>query len=114
MPTAHIITEQSGSAVVVTAIGVSRQRMLAEPALLQRLGRSHQHDPGCDYYPDAGSGADFCLVATAVVRQKAPPIDDSDRETTLSSGGRADHRNQAKVSGLAPLRSRSAGRGFAI
>jgi hypothetical protein len=48
--------------------GVTRQRMLARPALLQRLGRSHQHDPGCEYEPDTGGRADFCLVAIAVAR----------------------------------------------
>ena len=37
-------------------------------ALLQRLERSHQHDPGCDYEPDTGSRADFCLVAIGIAR----------------------------------------------
>jgi hypothetical protein len=60
-----------GSRNGTTALGVTRQRMLAEPALLQRLRRSHQHDPGCDYEPDTGSRAVACLVAKAIVGREA-------------------------------------------
>jgi hypothetical protein len=41
------------------APGVTRQRMRAEPALIQRLGRSHQHDAGCDSEAETGSRPDF-------------------------------------------------------
>jgi hypothetical protein len=67
------VGEQRGRAGAATAIGVTRQRMLAESALLQRLGRSHQRDPGCDYEPDTGSRADFCLVAEAKARRDHRP-----------------------------------------
>ena len=63
---------RSGRHAAVTASGVTRQRMLAEPALLQRLRRSHQHDPGCDYEPDTGSRADFCLVANPIAKIHGP------------------------------------------
>jgi hypothetical protein len=47
--------------------------MFAEQALLQRLGRSHQHEPGRDYEPDTGhSRADFCLVANAIAGNGRP------------------------------------------
>ena len=91
------------------ASGVTRQRMLAEPALLQRLGRSHQHDPGCDYEPNTGGRADFCLVAEAIAGSN-PALGQSGRpgpaisDACLHARGRA-RSGSARTGAAAKKRS---------
>lgn len=76
--------------------GVTQQRRRAEPALLQRFGRSHQHDPGCEYEPDTGSCADFCLVAIGLVRSESSRSQERSAGRCSASAGEAGSGRQAR------------------